>query len=256
MLTKRIIPCLDVKDGRVVKGVSFKGLRDAGEPLELAKYYNDQGADELVFLDITASNDKRKTTVDLTGKLGKELFIPFTIGGGVSDIDDIKNILMHGADKVAINTAAVLNPNIIDKGADLFGSQCIVIAVDAKREGDSWKVYRNAAKVRTDFDVIGWVKEIESRGGGEILLTSIDNDGQNQGYDLKLLEEVTRVVTIPVIASGGGGELNHFYEALQIGKADAVLAASVFHYGKYTIDDIKSYLEERQIPVRKYERHN
>ncbi|MFC1553782.1 imidazole glycerol phosphate synthase subunit HisF [candidate division KSB1 bacterium] len=250
MLAKRIIPCLDVKNGRVVKGVHFKELRDAGDPVELAKFYDKEGADELVFLDITASKEKRKTVVELANRVARELFIPFTIGGGISSVDSIREILQQGADKVSINTAAFHNPNLINNGAKLFGSQCIVVAVDVKKTETGWTVYAYGGTKDMEMDALKWVKELEDRGAGEILLTSMDTDGVREGFDIEITRKISELVSIPIIASGGGGELEHFYEALSAGKADAVLAASVFHYGHLSVDQIKQYLYNKDVPVR------
>ena len=257
MLTKRIIPCLDVKDGRVVKGTNFVGLRDAGDPIELAKKYDDERADELVFLDITASHEKRGTIVDIARGCASQVFIPFTVGGGIRTVEDMREILKAGADKTSINSAAVKNPEIIREGAQKFGSQCIVLAVDAKRVNDTddidklhWEVYVNGGRKPTGIDCIEWVKRAVDLGAGEILLTSMDADGTKDGYDIELTRAVSEAVNVPVIASGGAGELEHFYKVLTEGKADAVLAASVFHYGKYTIRQVKDYLKSRGVEVR------
>ena len=254
MLTKRIIPCLDVKDGRVVKGTNFVGLRDAGDPIELAKKYDDERADELVFLDITASHERRGTIVDIAKGCASQVFIPFTVGGGIRTVDDMRAILKAGADKISVNSAAVKNPEIIREGAEKFGSQCIVLAVDAKRVRDSkelcWEVYVNGGRKPTGIDCLEWVKKAVVLGAGEILLTSMDADGTKDGYDIELNRAVSEAVNVPVIASGGAGELEHFYRVLTEGKADAVLAASVFHYGKYTIRQVKDYLKSRGVEVR------
>lgn len=254
MLTKRIIPCLDVKDGRVVKGTNFVGLRDAGDPIELAKKYDDERADELVFLDITASHERRGTIVDIAKGCASQVFIPFTVGGGIRTVDDMRAILKAGADKTSVNSAAVKNPEIIREGAEKFGSQCIVLAVDAKRISDSkelrWEVYVNGGRKPTGIDCLEWVKKAVALGAGEILLTSMDADGTKDGYDIELNRTVSEAVNVPVIASGGAGELEHFYKVLTEGKADAVLAASVFHYGKYTIRQVKDYLKARGVEVR------
>ena len=250
MLTKRIIPCLDIKEGRVVKGVSFVGLRDAGDPLELAQRYNDQYADELVFLDITASHEQRGLTLELAARLARVLFIPFTIGGGISTVEDIHRIVTAGADKISINTAAVNNPELISQGAERFGSQCMVVAMDVKKTGDHWEVYTHGGRTPTGRDAEEWAREIQRRGGGEILLTSMDQDGQQSGYDLEITRRISEAVSIPVIASGGGGTIDHFADALIEGKADAVLAASVFHYGTYTVQGLKQALHERGLPMR------
>ncbi len=265
MLTKRIIPCLDVKDGRVVKGVHFRNLRDAGSPVELAKYYDEQGADELVFLDISASHEGRKTMLDVVRATADQVFIPLTVGGGISEVEDVRRILKAGADKTAINTAAVKNPELISRAARRFGSQCIVSAIDAKRvyeeredryvvetpQGRCWfEVYIYGGRKGTGKDAIAWAREVEALGAGEILLTSMDADGTKMGFDIPLTRAVAEETGIPVIASGGAGELEHFYEAFAHGKADAALAASVFHYGKYTVREVKEYLKARGIEVR------
>lgn len=254
MLTKRIIPCLDVKDGRVVKGTSFIKLRDAGDPVELADYYYKTGADELVFLDITASYEGRDTMADVVERISEKIFMPFTVGGGLRSTADMRKMLMAGADKVSINTAAVEHPELIGEGAKRFGSQCIVVAIDAKRIGSSprpkWEVYTYGGKKPTGIDVLEWAKEVTSLGAGEILLTSIDADGQRAGYDNELNRVISEAVTVPVIASGGAGSLEDLYRALVIGKADAVLAASIFHYGIHTVSEAKEYLRSRGIPVR------
>ncbi|MBR1397983.1 MAG: imidazole glycerol phosphate synthase subunit HisF [Selenomonadaceae bacterium] len=256
MLTKRIIPCLDVKDGRVVKGTNFVGLRDAGDPIELAKRYDDERADELVFLDITASHERRGTIIDIARGCASQVFIPFTVGGGIRTVEDMRDILKAGADKISINSAAVKNPDIIRDGAKKFGSQCIVLAVDAKRVNDAdsdnlrWEVYVNGGRKPTGIDCIEWVKRAVDLGAGEILLTSMDADGTKDGYDIELNRAVSEAVNVPVIASGGAGELEHFYDVLVNGKADAVLAASVFHYGKFSIRQVKDYLRTRNVEVR------
>ena len=262
MLTRRIIPCLDIKEGRVVKGQNFLNLCDAGDPLELAQRYNKQSADELVFLDINASKENRRTTINLAKRLARELFIPFTIGGGISSLKDIYDIVTTGADKVSINSSAIKDPNLISEGAKQFGSQCIVIAIDAKKRNHSlqkkqnhnqssnWEVFSHGGSRPTNIDVLDWAKEVEDRGAGEILLTSMDKDGKKDGFDIELTSTVSENLSIPVIASGGGGEFKHFKDALSIGKADAVLAASVFHYGVFSISQIKKYLSKHNIPVR------
>jgi cyclase len=250
MLAKRVIPCLDIKAGRVVKGVSFEGLRDAGDPLELAQRYNEQSADELVFLDITASHENRGLTLELAARLARVLFIPFTIGGGISTLADIHRIVTAGADKVSVNSAAIADPELIARGAERFGSQCIVVAMDVKRSGDHWEVYSHGGRRPTGLDAQGWAKEVERRGAGEILLTSMDQDGQQTGFDLEITARISGNVNIPVIASGGGGTVDHFYDALTAGKADAVLAASVFHYRTLTVPQLKRALHARGIPVR------
>lgn len=252
MITKRIIPCLDVKDGRVVKGVQFVQLRDAGDPVELAKFYDKQGADELVFLDISASHEGRKTMVEVVEKVAAQLAIPFTVGGGIHSLDDIKTILRAGADKVSLNTAAVCNPQLITEGADFFGAQCIVVAIDAKYDETigSWRVYTHGGRNATDLEVVEWAKEAVRRGAGEILLTSMDCDGEKNGFDIALTRAVSEAVSVPVIASGGAGSAEHFLEAFVEGKADAALAASIFHYKETSIKEVKAYLKERGVNVR------
>ncbi|RKY53189.1 MAG: imidazole glycerol phosphate synthase subunit HisF [Candidatus Neomarinimicrobiota bacterium] len=252
MLTKRIIPCLDIKDGVVVKGVRFGNLQHAGDPVELSKRYNDEGADEIVFLDITASAEKRKIMADLAERVARNIFIPFTIGGGIKSVEDMKAILKKGADKVSINTAAVKNPELIRRGAEEFGSQCIVLAIDAKREGkDKWNVYIYGGRQRTELNAVEWAVKGAELGAGEILLTSMDADGTQEGFDVELTRRVSEAVSVPVIASGGGGRLEHFAEAIEEGKADAVLAASIFHYNRIKIKDLKDYLCKRGIPIRR-----
>ncbi len=253
MLAKRIIPCLDVKDGRVVKGVHFLNLRDAGDPVEQAQVYDAAHADELVFLDITATHEKRDIVRAMVRAVADTVFIPFTVGGGLRTVDDIRAILLAGADKVSINSAAVRRPELITEGATRFGSQCIVVAIDARRTGrtpSGWEVYITGGRTPTGRDVIAWAREVEERGAGEILLTSMDTDGTQNGYDIPLTRAVADQVRIPVIASGGAGRLEHFAEVLTDGGADAALAASLFHYGKLTIAEVKAYLHERGIPVR------
>lgn len=252
MYAKRIIPCLDVKDGRVVKGTSFVNLRDAGDPVECAKIYDKEGADELVLLDITASSDARNIIVDIVRAVADSVFIPFTVGGGIRTVDDFTAILRAGADKVSVNSAAIKDPNIIDQAAYKFGSQCVVTAIDAKRrDGGGWDVFIHGGRINTGIDAVEWAVEAEKRGAGEILLTSMDCDGVKNGYDLELTRAVSESVGIPVIASGGAGKLEHFYDAFTEGKADAVLAASLFHFGEIAIPDLKNYLSEKNIPVRK-----
>ena len=251
MYTKRIIPCLDVKDGRVVKGTNFVGLRDAGDPVELAARYDKERADELVFLDITASSDKRDTIVDVARGCASQVFIPFTIGGGIRTVEDMRKMLKAGADKTSLNTAAVKNPSVIREGAEKFGRQCVVLAVDARRSGDHrWEVYVNGGRTPTGIDRLEWVKRATELGAGEILLTSMDADGTKSGYDIELTRAVSEAVDVPVIASGGAGKLEHFYDVLTEGKADAVLAASVFHYGTFTVREVKEYLKSRGVEVR------
>lgn len=251
MYTKRIIPCLDVKDGRVVKGTNFISLRDAGDPVELARFYDGEIADELVFLDITASAEERKTIVDVVERTASDVFIPFTVGGGIRTVEDIRTMLKAGADKVSVNTAAVKNPELIAEGAKRFGRQCIVLAVDARKSGaSSWEVYINGGRTPTGMDVLEWVQRGVQLGAGEILLTSMDKDGTKDGYDIELTRLISEAVNVPVIASGGAGELSHFYEVLTAGKADAVLAASVFHYGQYSVRQVKEYLKSRGVEVR------
>lgn len=250
MLAKRIIPCLDVKDGRVVKGVRFQELRDAGSPVEVAKLYEKQAADELVFLDITASHEKRNIMIDVVKKTASCVFMPFTVGGGIRDMEDIRDLLCAGADKVSINTAAVKNPQLIKDASKRFGSQCIVVAIDAKKSNRSWQVYINGGRTPVDLDALAWAKKAETLGAGEILLTSMDFDGTKLGYDLALTKKVTQSVNIPVIASGGAGTLEHFYEVFDMAGADAALAASLFHYKELTIKQVKKYLSKKGILVR------
>ena len=250
MYAKRIIPCLDVKNGRVVKGMSFVNLIDAGDPVECAKQYDKQGADELVFLDITASSDSRNIVVDMVQKVANTIFIPFTVGGGKRSVDDFNEILRAGADKVSVNSAAIKRPSLINEASEKFGSQCVVTAIDAKRNGESWEVYINGGRVPMGIDAVEWAVECEKRGAGEILLTSMDEDGQKKGYDLELTKAISEKVNIPVIASGGAGALEHFYDAFTQGKADAVLAASLFHFGEIPIPKLKKYLNEKGISVR------
>ena len=269
MLAKRIIPCLDMKDGRVVKGVRFLNLRDAGDPPTLAEHYEEQGADEIVFLDVTASHEKRKILIDVVSRTAEKLSIPFTVGGGISSLDDVRAVLLAGADKVSINTAAVQRPGLIEEAASVLGSQCVVVAIDAKRvyvedpfkaPGRTvtqvedgwcwWEVYIHGGRTPTGLDAVQWARKVEELGAGEILLTSMDCDGTQDGYDLRLTRTVAEAVNIPVIASGGAGHPHHLYEALTIGRADAALAASIFHYGKYTVAQVKQYLAERGVPVR------
>jgi len=250
MLAKRIIPCLDVDRGRVVKGVRFLNLVDAGDPVEVAKVYEEQGADELVFLDITASAEGRKITLEVVRRVAEEVFMPFTVGGGISSLEDMRKLLEAGADKISINTSAVKNPELIYEGAKRFGSQCIVVAIDAKRKGNSWELYIHGGRTPTGLDAIEWAKKAESLGAGEILLTSMDKDGTKSGYDLELTRAIAEAVRIPVIASGGAGNMEHFYEAFTFGKADACLAASLFHFREIEIPALKAYLYSRGITVR------
>lgn len=253
MFAKRIIPCLDVKDGRVVKGVSFVDLRDAGDPVECAAAYDRQGADELVFLDITASSDDRSIVIDMVRRVAETVFIPFTVGGGIRKVDDFTALLRAGADKVSVNSAAILRPELISEAAYKFGSQCVVVAIDAKRraDGSGWTIYKNGGRVDMGIDAVEWAVEAEKRGAGEILLTSMDCDGQKTGYDIELTRAVSESVGIPVIASGGAGERRHFLDALTEGKADAALAASLFHFKELEIPDLKQYLAENGVSVRR-----
>jgi len=250
MLAKRIIPCLDVDQGRVVKGINFVKLQDAGDPIEMGKFYNDQGADELVFLDITASSDKRKTMIQVAKNVAKQIFIPFTVGGGIRSVEDMRLILLAGADKVSINTAAVKNPQLISDGANIFGNQCIVLAIDAKRNTGNWEVFINGGRTPTGKDVIEWAKRGVALGAGEILLTSMDQDGTKLGYDLELTKKISESVNVPIIASGGAGKDKDFYEVFTKGKADAALAASLFHFGELKVKDLKEYLVNKKIPVK------
>ena len=253
MFTKRIIPCLDVHNGRVVKGVNFVNLRDAGDPVEIAAAYDKAGADELVFLDITASSDARATVVDMVRRVAEQVFIPFTVGGGIRTVEDFKILLREGADKISVNSAAIDNPMLIREAADKFGSQCVVVAVDARRraDGSGWNVYKHGGRIDTGLDAVAWARKVNELGAGEILLTSMDCDGTKAGYDLELTRMIAENVSIPVIASGGAGTKEHFYQALTEGKADAVLAASLFHYKELEIMDLKSYLADRGVSVRR-----
>ena len=251
MISKRIIPCLDVKDGRVVKGVQFLNLRDAGDPVEIAKKYSDEGADEITFLDITASHENRDTMIDVVKRTASEVFVPLTVGGGVRTLNDVRNLLLAGADKIAINTAAVNNPQFVKEAADKFGSQCIVVAIDARSNGkDKWEVYTHGGRKPTGIDAIGWAVKMDSLGAGEILLTSMDKDGTKDGYDIELTKTVSTAVHIPVIASGGAGNIDHLLEGINSGEADAVLCASIFHYGEYTIQEAKEYLRSKGVLIR------
>lgn len=250
MLAKRVIPCLDVEGGRVVKGVHFVNIRDAGDPVENAKIYNEQGADEIIFLDITASSDRRDIIIDVVERSAEEVFVPLTVGGGIRKLEDIRRILRAGADKISVNTAAVKSPELVRRAADRFGSQCIVVAIDAKERGFSWEVYIQGGRTPTGLDVLDWARKMEELGAGEFMLTSMDRDGTKDGYDLRLTRAVSELVNIPVIASGGVGTLEHLYEGLTEGRADAVLAASIFHYNEYTVGDVKAYLGRRGVSVR------
>ena len=250
MLAKRIIPCLDVKEGRVVKGTRFINLRDAGDPVEVAKMYDQQGADEVAFLDITASHEQRDILIDMVRRTAEQIFIPLTVGGGVRRLEDIRKLLKAGADKVSINTAAVKDPRFVERASKRFGSQCVVIAIDAKRREGGWEVYTHGGRVPTGRYALLWAKQMEELGAGEILLTSMDRDGTKDGYDIELTRRISESVDIPVIASGGVGRLEHLYDGLVFGKADAVLAASIFHYREFTVADVKAYLKERGVTVR------
>ncbi len=250
MLKNRIIPCLDVKNGRVVKGINFIDLKDAGDPVEQAKIYSKGGADEICFLDITASNENRSTIYEVVKKTSEKCFVPLTVGGGIKSVEDINKLLKCGADKVSINTAAVQNPKIVMESSLKFGSQCIVVAIDAKRKGDSWKIFTHGGRNETGIDAIKFAKQMEKYGAGELLVTSMDRDGTQKGYDIDLMKKISEMVNIPVIASGGVGNLDHLAEGITNGKANAVLAASIFHYGKYSIKEAKQYLDSKGIPVR------
>ncbi len=252
MHTKRIIPCLDVHGGRVVKGVNFVNLQDAGDPVEIAAAYDKAGADELVFLDITASSDARNTVVDMVRKVAEKVFIPFTVGGGIRSVDDFKALLREGADKISINSSAINNPDLISQAADKFGSQCVVVAIDAKKraDGTGWNIYKNGGRVDVGIDAVEWAMKANELGAGEILLTSMDCDGTKAGYDIELTRTISENVSIPVIASGGAGELSHFYDALTEGKADAALAASLFHFNELSVEQVKRYLRQRDVSVR------
>ncbi len=252
MHTKRIIPCLDVKDGRVVKGVNFVNFRDAGDPAEVAEAYDKAGADEVIFLDITASADSRATQLEWVRNVASKVFIPFTVGGGIRTVDDFKAILREGADKISINSAAIMNPQLISDAAEKFGSQCVVVAIDAKRraDGSGWDIYKNGGRVNMGIDAVEWAMKAEKLGAGEILLTSMDGDGTKAGYDIELTKAIAESVSIPVIASGGAGTMEHFYEALTEGKAEAALAASLFHYKELEINEVKKYLKDRGVSVR------
>ena len=252
MLTKRIIPCLDVNDGRVVKGVNFVDLKDAGDPVAIAKAYDKAGADEVVFLDITASSDARNTVVDLVRRVAENVFIPFTVGGGIRTVEDFRALLREGADKISINSSAINRPELISEAADKFGSQCVVVAIDAKRraDGSGWNIYKNGGRIDTGLDALEWAERVNKLGAGEILLTSMDCDGTKAGYDIELTRQIAEIVSVPVIASGGAGTKEHFYEALTEGKADAALAASLFHYKELEISDLKRYLSDKGVSMR------
>lgn len=253
MLAKRIIPCLDVKDGRVVKGVNFVGLRDAGDPVELAKFYSQQGADEIVFLDITATSDNRDTIADVVRRTCREVFVPVTVGGGIRTVDDFRDVLRAGADKISINSSAVKNPELVNAAAKKYGSQCVVVAIDGRYTGKTpsgFEVYVAGGRTPTGIDAVAWAKEVYERGAGEILLTSMDKDGTKSGFDLELTRQVANLVGIPVIASGGCGTLEHFSEVFEVTGCDAALAASLFHYGELTVDEVKQHLKQKNIPVR------
>ena len=252
MLTKRIIPCLDVNNGRVVKGINFINLKDAGDPVSVGEAYSKAGADELVFLDITASNERRATVADMVREVAKKVFIPFTVGGGIRNVEDVKAILREGADKVSMNSAAIDRPELIAQSSDKFGSQCVVVAIDAKKraDGSGWNIYKHGGRIDAGIDALEWAKKVVGLGAGEILLTSMDCDGTKAGFDIELTRMISDAVNVPVIASGGAGELSHFYDALTIGGADAALAASLFHYKELEIKEVKEYLREKNIPVR------
>ena len=253
MFTKRIIPCLDVNNGRVVKGINFVNLRDAGDPVEVAAAYDKAGADEVVFLDITATSDARETVVDMVRKVAEKVFIPFTVGGGIRTVEDFKVLLREGADKISVNSAAIARPELISEAADKFGSQCVVVAIDARKraDGSGWNIYKNGGRIDTGMDAVEWAMQADQLGAGEILLTSMDCDGTKAGYDIELTRRIAENVSVPVIASGGAGTKEHFYEALTDGKADAALAASLFHYKELEIMDLKNYLADKGIPVRR-----
>ncbi|HJN84623.1 MAG TPA: imidazole glycerol phosphate synthase subunit HisF [Candidatus Pelagibacter bacterium] len=250
MLKNRIIPCLDVKNGRVVKGINFINLKDAGDPAEQAKVYSDGGADEICFLDITASNENRETIFDVVKETSKKCFVPLTVGGGIRSVDDINKLLNCGADKVSINTAAVQNPKVVFESSKKFGSQCVVVAIDAKKKNDSWKIFTHGGRNETEINAIDFAKQMEDSGAGELLVTSMDRDGTQIGYDIELMSKISSIVNIPIIASGGVGNLDHLVDGIKMGNANAVLAASIFHYGKYSVQEAKQYLESKGIPVR------
>ena len=254
-ITKRIIPCLDIDNGRVVKGVKFVDIIDAGDPVEVAKKYNDQGADEITFLDITASSDNRKTILKVVENVASQVFIPLTVGGGISSVQDIRSLLNSGADKITINTAAINNPSLITEASEAVGNQCIVVAIDAKRKINksnqiNWEIYTHGGRNPTGIDAVKWAEEMEQKGAGELLITSMDKDGTKEGFDLELMKAINNKVNIPIIASGGVGNLDHLYEGISIGQADAVLAASIFHFGTYTVQEVKNYLSKKGINVR------
>tara|TARA_B100000795_G_scaffold56994_1_gene37711 strand:- start:2330 stop:3085 length:756 start_codon:yes stop_codon:yes gene_type:complete len=250
MLKNRIIPCLDVKNGRVVKGINFVDLKDAGDPVEQAKIYSESGADEICLLDITASNENRETIFDVVKRTSENCFVPLTVGGGVKSLEDINKLLVSGADKVSINTAAVNDQNLIKESSKKFGSQCIVVAIDAKKKNKSWEIYTHGGRSETGIDALEFAKKMEDNGAGELLITSMDRDGTQKGYDIKLISEIEKNVNIPIIASGGVGNLKHLEEGITLGRANALLAASIFHYGKYSIMEVKNYLNSKKIPVR------
>lgn len=250
MLKKRIIPCLDIKDGRTVKGVNFESIRDAGDPIALAERYVEEGADELVFLDITATFEKRKTLTELVRKIAQKINIPFTVGGGINSLEDARAIIKAGADKVSINSSAILRPELISEIAQEFGNQCVVLAIDVKKEDDFWRVFRSGGKISTDWEAVAWAKEGVSKGAGEILLTSMNNDGTKEGFALDITQKIAEAVSVPVIASGGAGEKSHFYDVFAQTQATGALAASVFHYGQIPIPELKNYLKNKQISVR------
>ncbi|MBN1312409.1 MAG: imidazole glycerol phosphate synthase subunit HisF [Anaerolineae bacterium] len=250
MLARRIIPCLDIHAGRVVKGINFVSLRDAGDPVEHAKVYDAEGADELILLDITATHEKRDTMLDIVRGVADSIFIPFGVGGGLRTVEDIRETLLAGADKISLNSAAARSPELVTQAAERFGSQCITVAIDARKKGESWEVVINGGRISTGLDAIAWAKEVEERGAGEILLTSMDRDGTREGYDIPLTQAIAEAITIPVIASGGAGEMSHFRNALMEGKADAALAASLFHFRELAIDDLRRYLLAEGVPVR------
>lgn len=250
MLKKRIIPCLDIKDGRTVKGVNFESIRDAGDPIALAERYVEEGADELIFLDITATLEKRKTLTELVRKIAQKINIPFTVGGGINSLEDARAIIKAGADKVSINSSAILRPELISEIAQEFGSQCVVLAIDVKKEDDFWRVFRSGGKISTDWEAVAWAKEGISKGAGEILLTSMNNDGTKEGFALDITQKIAEAVSVPVIASGGAGEKSHFYDVFAQTQATGALAASVFHYGQIPIPELKNYLKNKQISVR------